>query len=118
MTQRAAAQNEPEITQSDVAGLLLEVMQWGCQNIDALSSLDLPPEATLHAARQLLTRLDALEQGRLTMRGRQIAQFGSDPRLATMLVAILEAPPCGGDSDVAIAFTREHAAWSSAASSC
>jgi len=123
--ERAAAQSDAEIMQSDLSGLLLDVLQWGCQP-DALTWLDAPPEANLRAARALLTRLGALEDGRLTALGQQIAQPGNDPRLAAMLVAaknadeqataarlvaMLEEPPRGAGSDLASAFTRAHSAW-------
>ncbi|WP_426445793.1 ATP-dependent helicase HrpB [Siccibacter colletis] len=125
LAERAAAQSDAEIMQSDLSGLLLDVLQWGCQP-DALTWLDAPPEANLRAARALLTRLGALEDGRLTALGQQIAQPGNDPRLAAMLVAaknadeqataarlvaILEEPPRGAGSDLASAFTRTHPAW-------
>ena len=123
--ERAAAQSDAEIMQSDLSGLLFDVLQWGCQP-DALTWLDAPPEANLRAARALLTRLGALEDGRLTALGQQIAQPGNDPRLAAMLVAaknadeqataarlvaMLEEPPRGAGSDLASAFTRAHSAW-------
>lgn len=123
--ERAAAQSDAEIMHSDLSGLLLDVLQWGCQP-DALTWLDAPPEANLRAAQALLTRLGALEDGRLTALGQQIAQPGNDPRLAAMLVAaksadeqataarlvaMLEEPPRGAGSDLASAFTRAHPAW-------
>ena len=123
--ERAAAQSDAEIMHSDLSGLLLDVLQWGCQP-DALTWLDDPPEANLRAARALLTRLGALEDGRQTALGQQIAQPGNDPRLAAMLVAaknadeqataarlvaMLEEPPRGAGSDLASAFTQAHPAW-------
>ncbi|YCI80944.1 ATP-dependent helicase HrpB [Enterobacteriaceae bacterium] len=123
--ERAAAQGDPEILQADLSGLLLDVLQWGCEP-DALTWLDAPPDASLRAARELLTRLGALEAGRLTARGREMAKPGNDPRLAAMLVAaktadqqataarlvaILEEPPRNAGSDLASAFTRSNPAW-------
>ena len=97
--ERAAAQGEPEILQSDLSGLLMEL---------------------------LLQMLGALEGDRLSARGQKMAALGNDPRLAAMLVstknddeaasaaklaAILEEPPRGGSTDLAVAFSRNQPAW-------
>ncbi|APZ03852.1 ATP-dependent helicase HrpB [Kosakonia cowanii JCM 10956 = DSM 18146] len=124
--ERATAQSSPEIVNSDLSGLLMELLQWGCQDVAQLSWLDLPPEANLAAARRLLTQLRALEEGRLTPFGMKMAALGNDPRLAAMLssaqgddeiataaklAAILEEPPRGGNSDLSAAFSRQQGNW-------
>ncbi|SUH39529.1 ATP-dependent helicase HrpB [Salmonella enterica subsp. enterica] len=35
--ERAAAQSDPEILHSDLSGLLMEVLQWGCHDPASLS---------------------------------------------------------------------------------
>ncbi|ESS57805.1 ATP-dependent helicase HrpB [Enterobacter cloacae S611] len=124
--ERAAAQSSPEIVNSDLSGLLMELLQWGCQDAAQLNWLDLPPEANLAAARRLLTQLRALEEGRLTPFGMKMAALGNDPRLAAMLAsaqgedeiataaklaAILEEPPRGSNSDLSAAFSRQQGNW-------
>ena len=124
--ERAAAQGDPEILQSDLSSLLLELLQWGCQDPAQLSWLDLPPAVNLAAARRLLTDLSALEGERLSSHGRKMAALGNDPRLAAMLTAaedadgaataaklaaILEEPPRGGNSDLSAAFARQQGNW-------
>lgn len=124
--ERAAAQSDPEILHSDLSALLLELLQWGCRDPAQLHWLDLPPEANLAAARRLLTALSALEGDRLSVRGRQMATLGNDPRLAAMLTAaadpddaataaklaaILEEPPRGGNSDLGAVFARQQPNW-------
>ncbi|STV82334.1 ATP-dependent helicase HrpB [Klebsiella michiganensis] len=124
--ERAAAQGDPEILQSDLSSLLLELLQWGCQDPAQLSWLDLPPATNLAAARRLLTDLSALEGERLSAHGRKMAALGNDPRLAAMLTAaedadgaataaklaaILEEPPRGGNSDLSAAFARQQGNW-------
>jgi ATP-dependent helicase HrpB len=124
--ERAAAQGTPEILQSDLSGLLLELMQWGCQDPAQLCWLDLPPAVNQTAARRLLSQLGALAGDRLTPFGQKMATLGNDPRLAAMLAgakgddqiataaklaAILEEPPRGGNSDLALAFSRNHPGW-------
>ncbi|EHW3489239.1 TPA: ATP-dependent helicase HrpB [Salmonella enterica subsp. enterica serovar Aberdeen] len=124
--ERAAAQSDPEILHSDLSGLLMEVLQWGCHDPTSLFWLDRPPEVNLQAARRLLLMLGALEGERLSARGRKMAAMGNDPRLAAMLVnadegdsaataamlaAILEDPPRGGGTDLSGLFSRRQPGW-------
>ena len=124
--ERAALQSTPEILQSDLSGLVMDLMQWGCPDPDQLTWLNPPPVVNLSAARSLLTQLGALEGERLTARGQKMAALGNDPRLAAMLVAaqgddeiataaklaaILEEPPRGGSSDLGQAFSRQQGNW-------
>ncbi|MEE3663797.1 ATP-dependent helicase HrpB [Brenneria sp. g21c3] len=116
--ERAAAQSDAEILNSDLSSFWLDLLQWGCTDVEQLVWLDPPPLPALQAARQLLRQLGATDgQGKLTSDGRKIAALGCDPRLATMLVAaarrekdalatagclaaILEEPPRGGSMNL------------------
>lgn len=124
--ERAAAQGEAEILQSDLSGLLMELLQWGCTEPEQLNWLDTPPAINLQAAKRLLQMLGALEGDRLSARGQKMAALGNDPRLAAMLVgaknnteaataaklaAILEEPSRGGSTDLTVAFSRNQPAW-------
>ncbi|MDU1876468.1 ATP-dependent helicase HrpB [Citrobacter sp.] len=124
--ERAASQGEPEILQSDLSGLLMELLQWGCTDPAQLNWLDTPPAINLQAAKRLLQMLGALAGDRLSARGQKMAMLGNDPRLAAMLVsahndteaataaklaAILEEPPRGGQTDLLAAFSRNQPAW-------
>lgn len=124
--ERAAAQGEAEILQSDLSGLLMELLQWGCTEPEQLNWLDTPPAINLQAAKRLLQMLGALEGDRLSAHGQKMAALGNDPRLAAMLVgaknnteaataaklaAILEEPPRGGSTDLTVAFSRNQPAW-------
>ncbi|MBI0528294.1 ATP-dependent helicase HrpB, partial [Dickeya dianthicola] len=42
--ERAAAQSEPEILHSDLSGLRLDLLQWGCNDVAQLCWLDTPPQ--------------------------------------------------------------------------
>jgi ATP-dependent helicase HrpB len=78
----------PEILQTDLAGLALELAAWGANDAATLTWLDPPPAATLGSARALLRRLEALDdQGRVSAHGREMAQLPLHPRLAHMLIA-------------------------------
>ena len=124
--ERAAAQSDAEILQSDLSSLLLELLQWGCTDPTQLNWLDQPPAINLAAARRLLTQLAALADNRLTAKGQKMATLGNDPRLAAMLVAaqtddevataarlaaILEEPPRGTNHDLLQAFSRPQGQW-------
>ncbi|WP_213715207.1 ATP-dependent helicase HrpB [Cedecea lapagei] len=126
--ERATAQSEPEILQSDLSGLLLELLQWGCLDVRQLTWLDVPPEVNLAAAQRLLRQLGAVdEQQRLTAEGQKMAKMGNDPRLASMLVtaktpdeqataawlaAILEEPPrTRGGGDLRSLFDSRNGNW-------
>ncbi|MBK5144974.1 ATP-dependent helicase HrpB [Budviciaceae bacterium BWR-B9] len=127
--ERAAEQGEAEIMQSDLSGLTMELLQWGCRDIQQMRWLDSPPATSLAAARRLLIQLDAVdEQGNLTQTGRQMAETGCEPRLAAMLVyakkqkpeslatallltAIVEEPPRNGNKDISYWLLHPQAAW-------
>lgn len=124
--ERAAAQGDAEILQSDLSGLLMELLQWGCIDPEQLNWLDAPPTINLLAAKRLLEMLGALAGDRLSATGQKMAALGNNPRLAAMLVsannddeaataaklaAILEEPPRGGSTDLAVAFSRNQPAW-------
>lgn len=75
----------PEIREIDLCAFALEVAAWGS---DALLFLDEPPKAPLQQARALLCDLGALDKEtmRITDRGRKMANFGTHPRLARMMI--------------------------------
>ncbi|WP_293794229.1 ATP-dependent helicase HrpB [uncultured Pantoea sp.] len=124
---RAAAQSEPEILQSDLTSLQIDLLQWGCQDATQLTWLDAPPPRNLRAACERLTQLGALENHQLNARGRKMAALGSDPRLsailvaagqnndaiasAALLVAILEDPPRSGSVDLRDALNHPQSHW-------
>lgn len=127
--ERAAEHAEPEILQSDLTGFWLELLQWGCHDPAQLTWLDAPPTAALAAARALLHRLGATDDGgKLSAPGRQMAALGCEPRLAAMLVAgvalsadglataallaaLLEEPPRGGQMDIGYWLSRLQPNW-------
>ena len=80
----------PEILDSDLAPLLLELAQWGTANPAELSWLTPPPAGTVAQARELLTDLGALNiEGQITAHGRRMAELPLHPRLAHMLLKAL-----------------------------
>ncbi len=80
--------NRPEILDSDLTGLALELSAWGLDSSDALDWLDPPPAAAFHRARRLLLDLGALDDdGKISAHGRRMAALPLHPRLAHMMLA-------------------------------
>ncbi|MTH77664.1 ATP-dependent helicase HrpB [Paracoccus aestuariivivens] len=75
----------PEIAVADLAGLALELANWGSDGSD-LAFLTPPPEGALAEARGLLRDLKALDaDNRITTHGRALVALPLHPRLAHML---------------------------------
>jgi len=82
-----AAQTPPEILTSDLAPLALELAKWGTRDVQRMPWMDAPPAASLAQARDLLRRLEAIDDGlAITATGRAMLETGLHPRLAHMLV--------------------------------
>lgn len=77
---------KPEILEADLAPLMLELSQWGIQNMSELYWLNLPPQAAVSQAKELLNQLGALENNKITFRGKEMLQMPTHPRLAHMLI--------------------------------
>jgi ATP-dependent helicase HrpB len=80
-------QDIPEILQTDLAPLALELAAAGVRDPAALDWLDPPPAGAFAQARELLRELGALDaSGQLSAHGTQLVALGMHPRLAHMLV--------------------------------
>lgn len=78
----------PEILESDLSGLALDLARWGARDATGLHFLDPPPSGAFAEARGLLERLGALDaHGALTRHGKALTAVPLAPRLAHMLVA-------------------------------
>ncbi|HSR43114.1 MAG TPA: ATP-dependent helicase C-terminal domain-containing protein, partial [Longimicrobiales bacterium] len=76
----------PEILEADLAPLALTLAAWGAEPGE-LRWLDPPPGAAYAQARELLAGLEALDAGgAITDHGRRMADLGTHPRLAHMLL--------------------------------
>lgn len=84
---RLAKYDIPEIEQSDLLSLALELAKWGVNDASQLQWLNVPPKHNLQQARDLLISLGAIDDKyQLTKHGTEIYQFGSSPRLAHMML--------------------------------
>jgi ATP-dependent helicase HrpB len=91
-SRRLEPSRTPEIAQTELSGLALELAAWGvgADATSALRWLDAPPAGALSAARELLQRLGAIDAGlRITSLGRDMLRLGANPRMAA---AALRAP--------------------------
>lgn len=78
----------PEILAADLAGLTLDLANWGVTDPAALPFLDPPPAPAWTEAIALLKSLDVLDaSGRITSDGKALARLPLHPRLAHMVVA-------------------------------
>lgn len=112
----------PEIMETDLAQLALELLAWGVSDPAELAWLDPPPAPALAQAKLLLAQLGAAsaDGAAVTPHGRAMAELGAQPRLAHMvlsagrhgqarlaclLTALLEERDIGGsgpaDADIA-----------------
>ncbi len=97
-----AAYTPAEILEADLAGLALELAGWGAREATALRWLDPPPPAQLASARDLLTRLGALNsQGRITAHGQGMRALPLHPRLAHLVLRGRELGLAGLAGEVA-----------------
>ncbi len=84
---------QPEITQIDLAPLVLESMAWGVADPAELRLLDPPSRSAIDAAREVLGLLGAIDHdGRLTDDGRRMLELPVHPRLAAMLAGVGDGP--------------------------
>ncbi len=81
------ARATPEILETDLSALALELACAGVHDANALAWLDAPPAGTLAQARTLLRDLGAIDaQGLVTAHGRTMAALGIAPRLAHLVL--------------------------------
>lgn len=79
--------NTPEILATDLAALALHLAAAGVRRPDQLRWLDPPPESSWNQAIELLGLLGAIDrEGRITPRGRAMADLPIHPRLGHMMI--------------------------------
>jgi ATP-dependent helicase HrpB len=83
----------PEILDADLAPLMLELSQWGVSNVRDLTWITTPPVGAVSQAKELLQQLEAIDDGRITERGKKMLQLPTHPRIAHMLLSTVPSPP-------------------------
>ncbi len=76
----------PEILEADLTPLVLELAQWGVSDVTLLNWVTLPPPGAVSQAKELLHQLGAIENNRITDRGKQILKLPTHPRIAHLLL--------------------------------
>ncbi|MBN2626981.1 MAG: ATP-dependent helicase HrpB, partial [Spirochaetales bacterium] len=80
-------QTPPEILQADLAPLVLELARWGCSDPRERRWMTPPPGAAWKSGAELLFLLGAVDsEGRITGRGRKMADLPVHPRVAALLL--------------------------------
>jgi len=84
--QRLSDHRIPEILEADLTSLLLDMAQWGVQNVSSLTWLTEPPKAAVLSGTETLHQINALEDGRITSHGKALHRLACHPRIAHMLL--------------------------------
>ncbi len=85
--QRLRKHSIAEILHSDLSSLILELANWGVRQVDELQWLDTPPDSASEQAKELLRRLNAIDdRDNITPHGRDMLRLGTHPRLAHMML--------------------------------
>ncbi len=77
---------QPEILEADLASLMLELANWGIQNINDLKWITTPPVGAVSQAKSLLQELGAIQLNGITKRGKDMLRLPTHPRIAHMLI--------------------------------
>ncbi len=77
----------PEITNSDLTSLVLDLARWGTHDPSSMRWLDAPPQGVWNASLALLQNLGAInEKGQPTPLGLKLSDLPLPPRLAAMVL--------------------------------
>jgi len=87
-TTHLVPERKPEILEADLSALVLDLLNWGLTDLFSLNWIDTPPHGHIRQALDLLKLLDAVDDsGRLTNKGRKMADLPLHPRLSHMLLS-------------------------------
>jgi ATP-dependent helicase HrpB len=84
------AHRKPEIVEADLAPLTLELARWGVTDPRTLTWLTPPPAQAIAQAHDLLTQLDAIDEKKITERGKKLLDLPTHPRIAHLLLEASE----------------------------
>ncbi len=76
----------PEIMEADLAPAVIELAQWGIQDINSLAWLSPPPASAVIQAQRVLEDLGALISSKITKRGKEMLRMPTHPRIAHLLL--------------------------------
>jgi len=76
----------PEIMDADLAPTIIELAQWGIQDITTLQWLNIPPASAVSQAKGVLEELGAINSSKITKRGKEMLRLPTHPRIAHLLL--------------------------------
>lgn len=77
----------PEISNTDLTGLAIDLAKWGTTDPDQMRWLDIPPKGVWTASTDQLKEIGALDiEGKLTTFGHKLSKLPLPPRLAAMVL--------------------------------
>lgn len=91
----------PEILETDLASLVLDMATWGVKDISKLTWLTPPPRVSLFRAETTLENISALDNGNITEHGKSINKLPCHPRIAHMLLQAEKDEKLGLATDLA-----------------
>lgn len=83
-------QRTPEILEADLSTLMLELSQWGIQDVNELLWITPPPAGSAAQAKELLEQLNAIDKKGITSRGKAMLKLPTHPRIAHMLLEAVD----------------------------
>ena len=87
-TMHLVSERKPEILEAELSSLVLDLLNWGLTDLSSLNWMDTPPHGHIRQALDLLQLLDAVDDsGKLTTKGRKMAELPLHPRLSHMLLS-------------------------------
>jgi len=98
---KLAEHRTPEILEADLASFVLDMAQWGVQDVNTLTWLNAPPAHNVKTARELLEELNAIEEGRITEHGKKMHALPCHPRVAHMMLKAHEQKKVHLAADIA-----------------
>ncbi len=84
--QHLVAHRNPEILEADLAPTLMELAQWGIEDVQTLCWLTSPPISAVNQATNILKELDAIKEKKITERGKEMLRLPTHPRIAHLLL--------------------------------
>lgn len=89
---RLAPYRKPEILEADLAPTVLDLAQWGVNDITTLPWLTPPPAGRVAQALETLESIGALSNHKITEHGKLLNRLPCHPRIAHMLVSSQRIP--------------------------
>lgn len=78
-------ERKPEIEEADLSAVVLMALNWGVKDIYELPWITPPPQAAVSQAYDLLEVLGAVQNRKITERGKKMASLPAHPRIAHLL---------------------------------